>query len=72
MDVIKCDFKETICENVQLLDWLMDRAIGSGPREMDKQHYSYIKFAEISDRPNDSKIKEDTDPSNDFKVKMVI
>jgi hypothetical protein len=72
MDVIKCEFKETIGKNVQLLDWLMDRAIGSGPREMDNQHYSYIKFAEISDRYNDSKIKEDIDPPNQFKVKMVI
>jgi hypothetical protein len=57
MDVIKCDFKETICEKVQLLVWLIDRAIGSGPREKDNQHYNDIKFAEISDRPNDSKIK---------------
>jgi hypothetical protein len=28
MDVIKIDFKETICENVQLLDWLMNRVMG--------------------------------------------
>jgi hypothetical protein len=68
MDVITCDFKETIVKNVQLLDWLMDRAIGPGPREMDNQHYSYIKFAEISDRSNDSKIKEDIDPQNQFNL----
>jgi len=28
MDVIKFDFKETICENVQLLVWLMNRVMG--------------------------------------------
>jgi len=28
MDVIKFDFKETICDNVQLLDWLMNTVTG--------------------------------------------
>jgi hypothetical protein len=73
MDVIKIDFKGTICENVQLLDWLMNRVMGRALAKRTINITMTKKFAEISDRPDDSKIKEDIDPPNQFtrKVKLV-